>query len=290
MRRFTVWLVLLLAFVVSSVAFSQTYRQTIEQTLGRTGTMQGGVLVIEFPRSDLNVTVRGMAVQPEAGLTTELHFQQVGSQVLVTAEMVVLASEIDPVIAQLEKSGILVSALHNHLTGETPQVYFLHAAGLCSANTVGTGLRDALKATATPMGPQPPVPPSTINWSAAQNNLGAAASPKSANVAEFQIPLRQTVTLLGVKLLPGMDPATTIYMQAISGGRIAANGEIVCLAKEVNPAVRALQQQGMMITGIHNHFIGETPPVYYIHFMAVGDQNQLSAGLRTVLNLTSARP
>jgi hypothetical protein len=60
---------------------------------------------------------------------------------------------VGPTIGKLRKEGIEVTALHNHLIGETPRIMFLHVAGKGSAARMAMHLKEASSLTGTPMEP-----------------------------------------------------------------------------------------------------------------------------------------
>ncbi len=65
-----------------------------------------------------------------------------------------------------------------------------------------------------------------------------------------------------------------------------AMGDLVLLADEVNPVIRALQAGGLEVLAIHNHLIGESPQVIYVHFGGHGDAEQVAKALRSALDAT----
>ena len=65
-----------------------------------------------------------------------------------------------------------------------------------------------------------------------------------------------------------------------------AMGDLVLLPDEVNPVVRALQAGGLDVLAIHNHLIGESPQVIYVHFGGHGPREQVAKALRAALDTT----
>ena len=55
-----------------------------------------------------------------------------------------LASEINPVLKALRTNGLNVVAIHNHMTGGQPAVYFLHYWGTGPAEKLASGFKAAL--------------------------------------------------------------------------------------------------------------------------------------------------
>jgi hypothetical protein len=80
------------------------------------------------------------------GLTTWAAFS--GSDELAAADgdFIMTAGEVQPVLRALRKAGIHVVALHNHMIGEQPALYFTHFWGKGEAQTLARGLKGALDA------------------------------------------------------------------------------------------------------------------------------------------------
>jgi hypothetical protein len=65
----------------------------------------------------------------------------------VTGDFVLLGREVDPVMRELRGHGIEVTALHSHMIGEQPTIYFMHFWGVGPASALATGLRAAVDKT-----------------------------------------------------------------------------------------------------------------------------------------------
>jgi hypothetical protein len=55
-----------------------------------------------------------------------------------------IGSEVAPVLGELRRHGIEVTALHNHLIDEEPRLFFMHFWGNDQAPRLAQGLRAAL--------------------------------------------------------------------------------------------------------------------------------------------------
>ena len=64
-------------------------------------------------------------------------------------DFAMLESELQPVVKALRGAGINIVAIHQHMTGETPRIMFLHYWGTGSTETLAKGLRTALDRTAS---------------------------------------------------------------------------------------------------------------------------------------------
>src|SRR5262249_40204878 len=79
-----------------------------------------------LPRGDLKVSVGGIDVKPGFALGSWTGFMRMGSQTEVMGDLVLLENEVGPVMQKLIDSGIEITALHNHLINEAPQVMYMH--------------------------------------------------------------------------------------------------------------------------------------------------------------------
>src|SRR5437870_357849 len=121
----------------------------VEQAIGRAGSMQpGGVYKVGFPRGDLAVTLDGVAIKPALALGSWAAFKEIGGgHVIAMGDLVLLDSEVTPVIDALQKGGVEQSALHNHLLGESPDVMYVHFMAHGEASKIAAALHDALSLT-----------------------------------------------------------------------------------------------------------------------------------------------
>ena len=105
-----------------------------------------------MPRTDLTVTVKGVPVKAGFALGSYAAFKPVGEQAMVMGDLVLLDQEIPAVMAGLFKGGLEVTAVHNHLNEVSPHVMYMHYEGHGDAVKLATALRQALSASATPLG------------------------------------------------------------------------------------------------------------------------------------------
>ena len=69
-----------------------------------------------------------------------------------------------------------------------------------------------------------------------------------------------------------------------------ADCDFVLIDREVNPVARALRQRGVDVTAIHNHALGDSPRLFYMHFWANDEPVKLAQALKAALDLTNSRP
>jgi len=131
----------------------------IDRAIGRSGTILGDVYKISFPRTDLNVTVDGVNVKAGFALGSWAAFKSSGTGAVVHGDLVLLGTELNPVISGLQQHNFEITAIHNHLINETPSVMYVHYWGQGSAVTLAQNLKDALSHSKTPTASRRSWPP-----------------------------------------------------------------------------------------------------------------------------------
>src|SRR3954467_6397487 len=99
---------------LASSAQAATDWAAVGKALGKSGTVQpGGVYRVGLPRSDLKVTLDGVAIKPTLALGSWVAFREMGDHTMVMGDLVLTHSEVTPVMTVLEENGIDITALHN---------------------------------------------------------------------------------------------------------------------------------------------------------------------------------
>src|SRR5512139_2652076 len=94
----------------------------IDRAIGKTGQPSGEVYKVTFPRWDLHVTVDGLAIKPGLALTGWAAFKAVDAEAVTHGDLALTETEVNPVVGKLRGEQIEVTAIHNHLLGESPRV------------------------------------------------------------------------------------------------------------------------------------------------------------------------
>ncbi len=63
-------------------------------------------------------------------------------------------------------------------------------------------------------------------------------------------------------------------------------GDLVLLENEVDPVMSSLIENGIEVTGLHNHLLHESPRIMYLHIKGEGDSIKLAQSVRNALSLT----
>src|SRR5262250_2642594 len=119
--------------------------QDVLKTLDRKGDFKAGVLKVNIPRSDLKVSIQGLAIPTPFGFGGWISLTKGsdGSDVMM-GDLVLLQEEVNPVLSALLDHGIDVTALHNHFFWDDPHVYYMHVHGMGKAADLAQHVKPAL--------------------------------------------------------------------------------------------------------------------------------------------------
>jgi hypothetical protein len=127
----------------SSVAPSLDLK-SLEGILRVKGTESGGVDQFSIPRADA-IRDHGAMVPPAMGTAIGINFEPTGDgRAAATGDFVLISSEVQPVLRDLLAHGIEVTALHTHMIGDSPTLYFMHFWAVQNPNLLARGLSSAL--------------------------------------------------------------------------------------------------------------------------------------------------
>jgi hypothetical protein len=294
MNRIAIWIASLPAFAlcVSASAAAIDWSK-VDQAVGKKGAdLPGGVHKFGLPRSDLHVTVDGIAIKPALALGSWLAFQPSGEGAMAMGDLVLTDTEISPVMQRLIAGGVEISAIHNHLLRTTVPVFYMHVEGHGDPVKLAETLHAALMLSRTPLdaASPPPAPTATIDLDTAalDKTLGYQGN-INGGVYQFSIPRAESVSDGGMSVPPSMGTATALNFQPTGGGKAAITGDFVLLGGEVNPIIKVLRQNGIEVTALHSHMIGDTPHLFFMHFWAHDEAQRLAQGLRAALDLANLK-
>ena len=148
-RRLLIFVLLLAMPMAVSAQGLDTAK--IEQALSWSGQKIGDVYKVGFPRTDLQVSVHGLAIRPGLALGSWAAFTGTDDNAMVMGDLVLLQDELNPVMEKLRSANFEISAVHNHLIDETPRVMYMHYMGHGAASQLASSLRVALAVSKTPL-------------------------------------------------------------------------------------------------------------------------------------------
>ena len=295
MRRVAILFLLFIPLTFSNQLFAQQEAakwRPVETAFGRSGKPQpDGVFKFSMPRKDLKVTVAGTSIKPGLALGSWAAFSSPGDDAMVMGDLVLVESEVSLVMDKLQAGGVNVTALHNHLLGESPRVMYMHIGGHGSATKLAQALHDALALTKTPLESNSPAlssQPLGIDTQQIDQALGAKGKDNNG-IYQVAVPRAETIKESGMMVPTSMGLATGLNFQPTGGGKAAITGDFVLVGSEVNPVIAALRQNGIQVTAVHSHMLDEEPRLFFVHFWANDDAVKLVKGLRAALDKTNAK-
>ena len=264
--------------------------KNVDAVFGKTASVSRDVHRYGFPRPDLRVSVDGVNIRPALALGSWAAFQPAGSQAMVMGDLVLLDTEVNPVMQKLLDSGIAITAVHNHLLRAAPATLYMHIEGHGDPVKLAAALRSALALSKTPFDSPPPPsassPPLDIGTAQIDRILGTKGQ-VNGGVYQFSVPRRAVIKEGGMTIPAAMGTANAINFQPTGEGRAAITGDFVVAGDEVNPLIAALRADGIEVTAIHSHMLNEEPRLFFVHFWANDDALKLARGVRTALDTTA---
>jgi hypothetical protein len=285
-------LIIVLSLALPVVAAAQGLDTAkIDQVLGRSGQKIGDVYKFGFPRTDLHVSVHGLAIKPGLALGTWAAFIGTDDDAMVMGDLVLLEDEVNPVIEKLRAASFEISAVHNHLIEETPHVMYVHYMGHGAASQLASSLRAALAVSKTPLekpaaSAEEATPPAWVK--AVEDSIGRKGTLKGG-VLSYGVPRSDSVTVGGKTIPPAVGVAIAINFQAAESGNVATTGDFVLTAEEVNPVITELQAHHILVTGLHSHMLREQPRLFFMHFWSVGSPESVATGIAAALKRVATK-
>lgn len=262
----------------------------VGQALGKAGSVQpGDVYKVSLPRSDLQVTVGGVALKAPLALGSWVAFKKAGSMTMVMGDLVLTEDEVTPVMTKLEEGGVEPTALHNHVLHESPRVMYMHIRAMGDGVKIAKAIHEALALSKTPFSaPAAGNQNQDLGIDTKQIDQIIGQSGKvNGGVYQFSVPRAEKIMDNDMEIPPSMGVAHAINFQPTGGGKAAITGDFVLIASEVNPVIRALRDNGIEVTAVHSHMLGESPRLFFMHFWANDDALKLTRGLRAALDKTN---
>jgi hypothetical protein len=281
------------AIFAATAAYAQEVDwKKVDEALGRSGAVSGDVHRYGFPRTDLTVTLEGVTLKPAFALGGWAAFKPMHGGAMLMGDIVLLETEINPVMAKAIANGLEITAVHNHLLRGNPATFYMHVGGHGDPVKLATALRTALAESKTPLAtPAPAGAPPSIDLDTAQlDQIIGVKGVTTGGVYQFGVPRRDPVTDNGMQIAPAgpLGVATAINFQPTGGGKAAITGDFVMIGEEVNPVIKALRENGIEVTAIHSHMLTEQPRLIFMHFWANDDAIKLARGLRAALDKTAS--
>jgi hypothetical protein len=269
-------------FASIPTAYADEFDQ-VEKSLGAKGQVQEGALIVRFPRTDISATIDGIPLPTAMGLVSWTAWKNMGDQTMVMGDLVLLETEVNPVIDALEEVKISVAALHNHFMRENPRIMFMHIEGMGKGAALARGLKNALSKTATPqqLSPESPQAPVSLDTRRIEDILGYSGT-NAGGVFKITVARRGVISR-------GLELTSSLGMNSWAGfvgsdKRAHVAGDLAMTAPEVNRVIRALRNGGIEVVAVHNHMLDEQPRMFFLHYWGTGPVERLAEAVRSAFD------
>jgi hypothetical protein len=262
----------------------------VDAALGKTAAVSGEVHRYGLPRSDLQVTLDGVTIKPALALGGWVAFAPMHGEAMVMGDLVLLETEITPVMTKLLEGGLDITAIHNHILRASPATFYMHVGGHGDPVKMAAAIRSALSASKTPFDPPAttagPAPAIDLDTAKLDEIIGAKGT-VNGGVYQFGVPRRDPIMESGMQVTGALGGANAVNFQPTGTGKAAITGDFLVTGNEVNPLIRALRAGDIEVTAIHSHMLDEQPRLFFIHFWANDDALKLARGIRAALEKTA---
>jgi Domain of Unknown Function (DUF1259) len=262
--------------------------QQVLTTLGKPGDFKDKVLKVNIPRSDVKVTVAGVATPTPFGFGGWVAMTKGdGGHEVLMGDLVLLQDEVNKVMSALLDNGFDVTALHNHFFWDEPRMFYMHVHGHGTAAELAQKLKPAIDligkggstAAAVPAAPPPP----TINAAKLVEIVGTPGE-QTGPVYKFTLPRSDLkVVEMGATINARMGLNTWAAFTG-TNDKAAIAGDVAMLESEVTPVLKALRKNGLDVVAIHHHMTSDRPVIIFLHYWGTGPAEKLATGFKAALN------
>src|SRR3954471_15766388 len=298
MMRSSVAVVLMLgaavAVPISAVAqeVPAEYQQVLS-ALGKQGDFKDNVLKVNIPRSDVKVTVAGVATPTPFGFGGWVAMTKGdGGHEVLMGDLVLLQDEVNRVMSALLDNGVEVTALHNHFFWDEPRMFYMHVHGHGTASDLAKKLKPAIDLIGKPAAPASSPAATAAAPAAAQNALNGAALAQIVGAQGEQTGAVYKITLprndlkvveMGAPINARMGLNTWAAFTGTKD-KAAIAGDVAMLESEVTPVLTALRRNGLDIVAIHHHMTGNRPMIVFLHYWGTGPADRLARGFKAAVD------
>lgn len=262
----------------------------IEQLTGAQGKPDdnGRIFKVSLPRDDLHVSVGGVPIVPTLGVTSWAAFTRAGGHDMVMGDIVVTEDSANAVLDAALKNGLEVTALHNHFFGDSPRIMYMHISGMGDEGQLAKAVGAAFQAS------KQTAPRPTAHIDTAHSNLDARSLDGILNEhgavdsGVYKVTVGRTTSMYGESVGKAMGVNTWAAFAGTDANALV-DGDFVMKENELQPVLKALRGAGIQIVAIHNHMVGESPRMMFLHYWGTGKAADLARGVRSALDVTSTQ-
>ncbi|GLZ64314.1 DUF1259 domain-containing protein [Bacillus velezensis] len=262
--------------------------------LNSTPSVVNGVCTATRFRSNIHPVVLGRRAEAFPFIPQAFSFESMDSEgrALCLGETVLLQEEVNPLMSELRKFGIIVTAVHNHWLFDKPRLMFMHFESIDKPLNFARKVREALRVLTTKtVRAVPKTDGEMIERHGLCDEfndiLGGTMHTFENGICTV---MRSRTNIKPVVLgRPGRSflliPQMFSFESMIKDGRALCSGETVILQKEINPFISALRKHDLIVTSLHNHWLFDKPRLMYIHFEAIDKPVNFALKVRNALKV-----
>jgi hypothetical protein len=287
-RGLALGVMLLVGGTATAQEMPAEYQQVLT-TLGKQGDFKDNVLKVNIPRSDVKVTVAGVATPTPFGFGGWVAMTKGdGGHQVAMGDLVLLQDEVNPVMSALLDNGLEVTALHNHFFWDEPRMFYMHVHGHGTAAELAARLKPALaliakSSSGTAASPTPGGAAGGLNTAKLADIVG---SPGEATGAVYKFTLARSdlkVIEMGATINARMGLNTWAAFTG-TDEKAAVAGDVAMLESEVTPVLKALRKNGLDVVAIHHHMTSDRPMIIFLHYWGTGPADKLATGFKAAVN------
>ena len=283
-------LLTLAASGVSAQDMPAEYKAVLD-TLGKTGDYKDGVLKVNIPRTDVKVSVAGIATPTPFGFGGWVALTPGDGMHVLMGDLVLTEDEVNVVMSAALAEGLNVTALHNHFFWDSPRMFYMHVHGHGEPARLAQQLKPVLaliggKRSATG-GSGRPIE-GALNTARLSEIIGHAGEQNGSvykiTIGRPDLDVREMGARINARM--GLNTWAAFY----GGDRDAVvAGDVAMREGEVRPVLEALRANGLDVVAIHHHMTGTQPTVIFLHYWGRGPADALARGVRAAVERTQAR-
>jgi hypothetical protein len=280
-----------LSLICSGLSSAQTLPadyQAVLTYLNRTGDFAAGVLKVNIPRNDVQVSVAGVRTPTPFGFGGWVAMTKGdGGREVLMGDLVLLQDEVNPVMTALLDRGLDVTALHNHFFWDQPAMFYMHVHGVGNAMDLARNLKPALDLIGK-VGPIPPPAPNsapiegtldTEEIAAIVGHRGDQTGPVyKITIGRDDLSVKEHGATINARM--GLNTWAAFYG---SNQNAVVAGDVAMLESEVTPVLRALRRNGLDVVAIHHHMTSDRPMIIFLHYWGQGPAESLASGFKAAL-------